>query len=121
MGGRGAYWARIGETIKKERASDGIVFDSIQLGKKVGKHAEDFGLDASKEDDRQKFFEITKAILDNPSEKRVGPWRGQSGDVIFYIKGNDVVVVNSNGEYVTTLKNGVQNMRVKNARKQDDV
>lgn len=117
MGGRGAYWAQIGNTVKRQPTSDGIAFDSNQLGKKIGKHAADFGLDASMEEHRQEFFRITKEILDNPDEKRIGPWRGQNGDVVFYIKGADVVIVNAKKEYVTTLKGGIHNKRIEGARK----
>ena len=34
-----------------------------------------------------------------------------------YVKGDDVVVESSSGEFVTILKGGVTNARVKNARK----
>lgn len=42
--------------------------------------------------------------------------RFQPGETDFYIKGNDVVVAN-NGEFVTILKGGIKNARIKNARK----
>ena len=60
--------------------------------------------------------EIIDDILSNPDEKRLGDWRSQPGDSEFYIKGNDVVVVNGN-KFVTILKGGIENARVKNARK----
>lgn len=34
-----------------------------------------------------------------------------------YVKGDDIVVESSSGEFVTILKGGVTNARVKNARK----
>ena len=36
----------------------------------------------------------------------------------FYIKGDDVVVIHQ-GSYVTTLKGGVTNERIKNARRKE--
>ncbi|MBQ7670568.1 MAG: hypothetical protein IJS45_07605 [Clostridia bacterium] len=117
MGGRGAYWEKIGRDSKPGKTSDDIHFDDKQFGKKVGKHASDFGLNPNDPEGRAKFAEITKNILDNPDEMRIGTWRGQTERVVFYIKGEDVVVVNSLKEYVTTLKNGAQNKRVKGASK----
>ncbi len=76
----------------------------------------DFGLNPEIEEDRKMFLEITRDIIQNAAEKKVGSWRSQLGENIFYIKGENVVVVN-NGTYVTTLKGGVRNERVKNARK----
>ena len=87
-----------------------------QFGKKVGKHAIDFGLDPSKAEDREKFQNIINNIVKSPNRIAEGNWRGQEGDVLFYIKGEDVVVMKQNGEFITILKGGVNNARVKNAR-----
>ncbi len=87
-----------------------------QFGKKVGKHASDFGLNPSKESDRIKFQKIIDDIVGNPDEERIGGWRGQEEEVLFKIKGNDVVVTKQNNEFITVLKGGVNNARVKNAR-----
>ena len=92
--------------IKQEQL---IKLTSKQLGKKIGKHATDFGLDPSKEEDRETFAQITKAILNEPDQIARGSWRGQKGVCRFFIKGNDVVVINENLSYVTTLKDGVLN------------
>lgn len=90
-----------------------------QYGKKIGKHAQDFGLDASNEADRLKMHEIIADIVSNKDEIRVGSWRGQEKDVLFFVKGNDVVITKTDGEFVTVLKDGVINSAgVKNARKQ---
>ncbi len=86
-----------------------------QIGRKIGKHSKDFGLDPSNENDRKKFVEITKDILEKHDEKRRVKWRGQEGEVIFYAKGKDVVTVNEKGDYVTTLKDGVTNKRSQGA------
>lgn len=42
---------------------------------------------------------------------------GQEYPVLFHVKGDDVVVESFSGEFVTILKGGVTNARVKNARK----
>ena len=95
-----------------------IITEDKQFGKKVGKHAVDFGLDPTKEQDRQRMREIINEILSFPDEIRTGEWRSQPGICDFYIKGNDVVVVNNN-RFVTILKDGVsENARIKNAGKQ---
>ena len=54
-----------------------------QFGKKIGKHAKDYGLDPSKEADRKKMHEIIDDIIENHSEKRSGSWRGQEKEVDF--------------------------------------
>ena len=90
-----------------------------QYGKKIGKHARDFGLDASNEADRLKMNEIIADIVSNKDEIRIGSWRGQHDDVLFFVKGNDVVITKTDGEFVTILKDGVKNSAgVKNAGKQ---
>ena len=88
-----------------------------QFGKKVGKHAKDYGLDPSKSEDREKFMRIITDVKDNAKEIRIGSWRGQENEVLFHIKGEDVVVTDQNNEFITLLKGGINNVRVKNARK----
>lgn len=99
---------------------DGIInlnTSDKQFGKKIGKHAQDYGLNPANQEHRQKMSNIISDIVNNCSEKRIGDWRGQTEDVIFCIKENDVVVVKPSGEFITILKGGVENVRVKNARK----
>lgn len=103
------------KTVEKN-FKNGIIKTDKQFGKKIGKHSADYGLDPSNPKDRIKMEEIIDDILSNPDEKRLGDWRSQPGDSEFYIKGNDVVVVNGN-KFVTILKGGIENARVKNARK----
>lgn len=86
-----------------------------QFGKKVGKHAVDFGLNPSIESDREKFRNIIKNIITQKDEIRIGEWRGQEDDVLFYIKKEDVVVVKTDGDFVTVLKGGINNERIKNS------
>jgi hypothetical protein len=87
-----------------------------QFGMKVGKHAKDYGLDPSKAEDREKFKSIINNVQSNADEVRIGFWRGQKEDVLFYIKGEDVVITDQNNEFITLMKGGVNNVRVKNAR-----
>ncbi len=106
----------VGKKKTTNAEKSGIIKTDKQFGKKVGKHAQDYGLNPSKAEDREKMREIIENVLLYPDEKVSGAWRGQNGVVDFYIKGNDVVIVNGN-QFVTILKNGVSNARVKDARK----
>lgn len=93
-------------------------YKSKQYGKKIGKHAEDFGLDARKAEDREKVYKIIDDIVANKTELRIGKWNGQKEDVLFHIKGNDVVITKQNNDFITVLKDGVINSAgVKNARR----
>lgn len=85
----------------------GIIISSKQFGKKIGKHTSDFGMNPASEKDRTRMKEIILDIMNNYDELQIGEWRGQRGESEFYIKGNDVVVVN-NKEFVTILKGGCQ-------------
>lgn len=87
-----------------------------QFGKKVGRHAKDFGLDPSKAEDREKFRLIIDDIITNADEVRVGNWRCQDDEVLFYIKEKNVVVTKKNKEFITILEGGIDNARVKKAR-----
>lgn len=98
-----------------EKSDKAIIIKSEQFGKKIGKHAKDFGLNEAKEEDRNKMIEIITDIFSS-NEKRIGNWRGQEEDVLFHIKDNDVVITDQNNEFITILKGGVNNERVKNAR-----
>lgn len=87
-----------------------------QFGKKVGKHAIDFGLDPSKTEDREKFQNIIDGIMGDAEDVRIGFWRGQPEEVLFHIHGEDVVITDQKNEFITILKGGINNARVKNAR-----
>jgi len=103
-----AFTKLIGETIIKT---------DKQFGKKIGKHASDFGLDPRNAEDRKRMESIIDDIIANHTEVRLGQWRGQPNAVLFYIKDADVVLVSKEREFITILKGGVENGRVKNARK----
>ncbi|WP_143691133.1 hypothetical protein [Wohlfahrtiimonas populi] len=93
-----------------------------QLGKKLGKHVSDFGLDPSNAKDREIVMNIIKNIGKEPERVIKGTFQGQGpnntrGNVLFMIKGKDVVVTKPNGEVVTILENGINNSSVKAALK----
>ena len=90
-----------------------------QFGKKVGKHASDFGLNPSSAEDRDTFQGIINDILDNETEQRIGEWRGQPEEVVFHIKDDDVVITDQSGDFITILKGGINNARVKKARNRE--
>lgn len=117
-------YIKAAETLKNEGKSgkievdnSGLVMDQKQFGKKIGKHAKDFNLDASLEADRKKMLDIITDIRDNATEQRIGYWRGQPEEVLFFIKGRDVVITKLSGEFITIMEGGSENERVKNARK----
>lgn len=87
-----------------------------QFGKKVGKHAIDFGLDPSKAEDREKFQNIIDDIMTNADAVHIGSWRGQPEEVLFHIHGENVVITDQKREFITILKGGVNNARVKKSR-----
>lgn len=88
-----------------------------QFRKKNGKHTKEYGLNPRSSSDRQKIWHTILDIVENAKEVVKGDWRGQIGTVLFYIKNDDVVVAKESGEFITILKDGVNNARVKNARK----
>jgi hypothetical protein len=45
--------------------------------------------------------DMIRDIIDVPDERIQGDWRSQPNPSTFFVKGNDVVVVNANKEFVT--------------------
>lgn len=97
--------------------SDIIDISDKQFGKKIGKHTKEYGLNPQSSTDRQKMRHTILDIAENADEIREGAWRGQAEEVLFYIKGKDVVVSKKDREFITILKDGVDNERIKNSRK----
>lgn len=88
-----------------------------QFGKKGSKHAPEWGLKMNLPQDRQKLKDIILDIYNNADYTlKNADWRGQPKPVTFYVKGDDVVVVNADDEFITILKGGVNNARVIAAR-----
>lgn len=98
--------------------SDMIISDK-QIGKKAGKHMSEWNLDPASANDRQRFVEITNNIRNNADEVRRVPWKfdkvtgKRTVEVNAYIKGEDVVLVDDDGQYITTMKGGINNKRIK--------
>ena len=89
-----------------------LKIDPKQMGKKLGKHAQDFGRDPSTAGDRAWLTEHIQDIAANPDQVRVGSWNPTTGggtDYIFYERGGDVVVTKRDGSFVTILKGGASN------------
>lgn len=55
-----------------KEGSDNFILDWKQFGKKIGKHAADYGYDPSSEEGRQKMLEIIYSIRNNPTGAREG-------------------------------------------------
>ncbi|WP_371374406.1 hypothetical protein [Sporomusa aerivorans] len=101
-----------------------LIINERQIGKKIGKHAEDYGLDAGNPNDRAWLIAHINAIFTDYQEKRVGTFRGQGpggarGDVLFYRKDNDIVVTSPDNQFVTILKDGIYNQSYLNANKEE--
>lgn len=77
----------------------------------------EFGLDVQKADDREKYKEMIMTFRDSYDEVRTGEWAGQEGEILFFIKGEDVMLTKQNGEFITLFKGDINNARIKNARK----
>lgn len=95
--------------------SSKVAFPGKQVGKKFGKHSADWGLDPSSDEDRRKLHFIVCDIIDNADSVSFGEWRGQPSPCAFYRKGNDIVLVNANGEFASVMKGGGDNKRYKQA------
>ena len=96
------------QSTNKLTSVNGVKISDEQFGKKLRKHASDWGIDPRVAEDREKFADVIADIIQNSDDTVTGYWRGQEGDCVFYIKGNDVVITN-NGDFVTVLSNGVSN------------
>ena len=110
----------------QSNAQGNITASSKQIGHKAGKHMEEWGLNPASAEDRKAFIEITQRIIDNPQEIRRVKWdidpktKERTVEVNAYISGGDVVFVRDNGEYITTMKGGINNERVKKGRVKDE-
>src|SRR5262249_6048566 len=85
-----------------------------QLGRKIGKHAADFGLDPANPVHRAQLRHLIAEITTSPDSVVAGTFRGR-GAVKFFLKGEDVVVTTPTEDFVTILKGGVQNPAVQRA------
>lgn len=128
--GRMAVQSRTTRTQRLQRISSGgtinlhgMTVSSVKLGRKGGKHMKEWGLSPSSAEDRQKFLQISDEIRMNADEVRRVQWlfNANTGkrtvEVNAYISGNDVVLVDDDNNFITTMKDGAQNSRVKGGRK----
>lgn len=95
--------------------SSQVIFTDKQVGKKLGKHAGDWGLDPGSGKDRSKLFSIIRRIIDEASLVSFGEWRDRVNPCSFYQNGVDVVIVDAEGYFVTVIKGGGDNKRHRNA------
>lgn len=89
---------------------------SKQFGKKIGKHATDYGLDPSKKEDRIFLMHRIQEIAASPDYVIPGTWRGQGkikedgkqqdGVVDYVIKDSDVIVA-KDGNFITIIRDGI--------------
>lgn len=97
-----------------------IKISDAQFGKKIGKHAEDFGLDPSDPVARSTMKTKIEDITQNPTEIRQGDWNahrhGGGNDYFFFRQGNDVVIAKPDGTFVTILKDGATNRQFQGAK-----
>lgn len=90
-----------------------------QLGKKFASHYAEWGLKAGKAG-VDRFREIVTNIGTRPDRVTNGSFLGEGGKRFaaqFRIKGNDVVVSKRNGDFVTILKDGINNPSVQQSMK----
>ena len=89
-----------------------------QFGKKIGKHGGyDYGFDIKTKEGREQYRALIEDVRYNFDERAVGDWRSQTEPVIFYIKGENLVVTQLDGEFISLFDGGKKNERAKNARR----
>ena len=93
---------------------EGSAISEKQLGRKIGKHAADFGLDPANQDHRAQLRHLIEEIRTSPDIVVEGTFRGQ-GAVKFFIKGEDVMITTPTDDFVTILKGGMHNPSVRRA------
>lgn len=93
-----------------------LVITDEQFGKKVGKHAVDFGLDPGSATARAHIKEIIDDVTANADERVYGEWSGQKTPVLFHVKGKDVVIESRDGEFVTVMRGAADHERIVHAR-----
>ena len=86
-----------------------LVITDKQFGKKLGEHAVDYGLNPKDKAGREAFRAIVNDIARNADERVYGDFKGQTPPVLFHIKGNDVVLENKDGEFISIFRGGASN------------
>jgi hypothetical protein len=107
--------AAVQAAVEDEMASEVVPdfsVDAKQFGTKVGKRAEDYGLDPSEPSARQFVSDRISDIRYHPDGVRQGGWNpngGGSSDYLFFRRASDVVVTQGDRQFVTILKDGLTN------------
>lgn len=97
-----------------------VVFTKKQVGKKLRKHAREWGLDPSLKEDRDKFVEICNEIIENAERVSTGEWWGQDNSpCTFYEYDGNLVIVDSEDNFVTVMRGGATNVRYSRSTKKD--
>ncbi|WP_229791465.1 polymorphic toxin-type HINT domain-containing protein [Micromonospora fulviviridis] len=78
-----------------------LFVDPKQFGKKWGKHAEDYGLDAANPAHRAQFMKRIQEIHDGPHEVRIGPIQQDGPDHLMYVQGEDLLITKTDGTFVS--------------------
>jgi hypothetical protein len=92
----------------------GLSISEGPFGRKVGKHAAAFGLDASRSEHRERLRAMIGEISASPDMVVEGNFRGR-GRVRFFVKEDDVVAATLSDEFVTFLKGEISNPSVRKA------
>lgn len=122
----------LGEALAVDDLTDSlpkaIIITDSQFGTKASQHMRDWGLDARNENDRETLRNIINEIVEHSDEIRSVQWRSQGvptedgltreeGPVYSYIKDENVVLLNPVGEFITIMRGGKHNLRVKGGRR----
>ena len=94
-----------------------------QFGKTWAKHANDYGADASSTAARKTYKKRIKKTFTDPDETRVGPWHPDGGggkNYKFRKKGDDLLVTDSDDEFVTMFPDDGSNSWWKQAKQIDN-
>ncbi|MCB1441158.1 MAG: hypothetical protein KDJ63_15410 [Nitratireductor sp.] len=117
----GAVYALLRSSIATKSVANppAMTISNSQWGAKSAQHMRDFGLDVSNPAHRQQFRDMVEEIGASPDRVVSGSMSGGGPngrrDVLFYIKGSDVVATSRSGEFVTVMENGITNPNVINA------
>ena len=95
--------------------SSNVILTDKQFGKKAMEHCADWGLDPSSAEDREVLKDIIAGIIDGADSIDVGNWRGQPNPCTYYLRGEDLVIVNADDCFVTIMKGGGSNKRYRNS------
>ena len=115
---RGVRWIKYAARYGPKKLLPGLRIGNKQFGKKLAKHAKEFGLDPSNAAHRQWVRNRIENIVGRYDEVRQGPWNPKGGggyDYLFYRQGDDVVLTKVSGDFVTVMPGGSANGWFKDA------